>query len=114
MGRGAVDVLEFSPMLLPATVGANVWLVAGLLPLVLERSWVMMPGRGLFALLVMSLSPVGALALGIRRRSMVALFIAFPFGCILPELLLGTRADKHALVGPAPLPLVAAVLLAYL
>ncbi len=101
-------------MALPAAVGANLWLVAVLLPLILERSWVMMPGRGLVALLLMALLPLGALSVGLRQRSLVALFIAFPFGCALPELLLGARGDQAGLVGPAPLPLVAAVLVGYL
>jgi hypothetical protein len=101
-------------MLLPAAVGANLWLVAVLLPLVLERSWVMMPGRGLAALFAMALLPIGALYLGIRRRSVMALFVAFPFACALPELLLGSRAARVGIVGTAPLPLTAAVLVAFL
>jgi hypothetical protein len=107
-------MVELRTMLLPAAVGANLWLVAVLLPLVLERSWVVMPGRGLAALFAMALLPPAALYLGIRRRSLMALFVAFPFTCALPELLLGGRAARVGIVGSAPLPLTAAVLVAYL
>jgi hypothetical protein len=101
-------------MVLPAAVGANLWLVTVLLPLVLERSWVLMPGAGLAALFLMVLLPPAALAIGLRRRSRTALLVAFPFLCMLPELLLTGRAEKTAPTGPAPLVLVAAVLLGYL
>jgi hypothetical protein len=99
-------------MLLPAAVGANLWLVAVLLPLVLQRGWVTMPGRGLFALAVVAVLPVAALSWGVRRRSLMLLFVGFPFACALPELLLGS--ERPGLAGPAPLPLVAAVLVGYL
>jgi hypothetical protein len=99
-------------MLLPAAVGANLWLVAVLLPLVLQRGWVTMPGRGLVTLAVMMVLPVAALGFGLRRRSLLFLFVGFPFACALPELLMG--AGQPDLVGPAPLPLVAVVLVGYL
>jgi hypothetical protein len=101
-------------MALPAAVGANLWLVAVLLPLLLERSWVVLPGRALVGLFAMTLVPIGALGFGLQRRSQMALFVIFPFACVLPELLLGARADRVGMVGSAPLPLTAAVLVAWL
>jgi hypothetical protein len=101
-------------MALPAAVGANLWLVTVLLPMLLERSWVMLPGRVLAGVFAMAFLPSVALAGGLRRRSQTALFVAFPLACMLPELLLAGRADRKALLGSAPLPLTAAVLVAYL
>jgi hypothetical protein len=101
-------------MALPAAVGANLWLVAVLLPLMLERSWVMLPGRALFGLLLTAILPAALLIGGLRNRSTPALFVGFPFACMLPELLLGGRSGRPGLVGSAPLPLTAAVMVAYL
>src|SRR5678815_803686 len=76
-----VNVLASKPMALPAAVGANLWLVAVLLPLVLSRGWVTLPGSALLAVLVMALLPVAALVVGARRRSLWLLFVGFPFLC---------------------------------
>ena len=79
-------VLSFAVMALPAAVGANLWLVAVVLPLLLERGWVVMPGRALLGLLLMALLPAGLLFFGLRHRSTMVLFVGFPFACALPDV----------------------------
>jgi hypothetical protein len=101
-------------MALPAAVGANLWLVTVLLPMLLERSWVLLPGQALAAVFGMALLPIVALGLGLRSRSQGALLVAFPLACMMPELLLSAHAERKALVSSAPLPLTALVLVAYL
>src|SRR6185436_8892610 len=74
-------VLSFAVMALPAAVGANLWLVTVLLPMLLERSWVLLPGRALAGVFAMVLLPPASLAWGLKRRSQALLFAAFPLVC---------------------------------
>jgi hypothetical protein len=112
MGPKPVNVLEFSVMFLPAAVGANLWLVSVLLPVLPQRGWMALAGRGIFGWLFLALLGPAALVLGVRRRSLLALFVGFPFLCLLPELIFASTPDGN--IGAPPLPLVAVLLVAYL
>jgi hypothetical protein len=112
MGPKPVNVLEFSTMLLPAAVGANLWLVAVLLPVLPQRGMTALATRGIFGWLLLALAGPAALVLGVRSRSLLVLFVGFPFLCLLPELLYAARPDGS--IGAPPLPLVGVLLVAYL
>ena len=71
MGPKPVNVLEFSVMFLPAAVGANLWLVSVLLPVLNWPAAPGMPQRGLLALAGRGTG--GSLARGLRATSGVAI-----------------------------------------
>jgi hypothetical protein len=111
MGPKPVNVLEFSVMFLPAAVGANLWLVSVLLPLFPQRARLAVVGSpGFVGWLFLALAGPAALFFGGRRRSLLLLFVAFPFLCLLPELMLSRWPE----IGAPPLPLSATLLVAYL
>jgi hypothetical protein len=104
-------------MTLGAALGANLWMVAVLLPILFGHSFsemaAMSHARGVVSLAaVMLLGPL-VLAFGALRRSSLVLVVAFPVAVMLPQAF-GASSSGRPLVPPAPFVLVALLLLGYL
>jgi hypothetical protein len=88
-------------MALPAALGANLWIVAVVLPIVLAQAWrELVPGRGPAMLVALILVSPTVLALGLVRRSAIALLMVFPASAALPSLLFADRPTASAASPP--------------
>jgi hypothetical protein len=85
-------------------LGINFWVLGALVPILATRAWPLLP---------LALPAPIVLAIGLRRRSALALLVVFPTAALLPHLASAElRADR---LQPAPaFVLLAAILLAYL
>ncbi|HZS39353.1 MAG TPA: hypothetical protein VFF06_21120 [Polyangia bacterium] len=97
-----------------AALGANLWILAVAVPLLLGRSWgtLAFPG-GLVGVTLLVVAAPAILMYGLARRSGAALLGAFPFAVALPQALLSTPEAGH-LLPPVPFALAAASLVGYL
>jgi Ca2+/Na+ antiporter len=98
-------------MIFGAALGANLWLVATVAPLVAGGAWANVPARHVFPLFLLVVGGPAALWLGFRRRSAFLLLALFPFVAFLP--LVVREVVRIALPLP-PWPLLAASLATYL
>ena len=102
-------------MTLAAALGANLWIVAVLVPLAIDPAWTsMMPLRGVLSVLLLAFSAPALLAWGINRRSDGILLVAFPSVALLPQALLSTGEIGSRLMPAPPIILSAVSLVAYL
>jgi hypothetical protein len=100
-------------MTLVAALGANLLVLAVAVPLLLARGWAEAspPGGAWGAAAIVALGPA-LLAAGVWRRSTGALLLAFPVAAMLPQAIYGMPDVEIA--PPAPFPLLALSLLAFL
>lgn len=85
-------------MTLCVALGANLWMVAVIAPLIVGGTLASVPAGGIVSLILLALACPAALAWGAWRRAPAILFVAFPFLTVLPLLL------KESTEMPLPAP----------
>src|SRR4051812_25855631 len=102
--NAAHSLLHFGVMTLAAALGANLWIVAVLVPLALDTAWTsMMPLRGVLSGLALAFAAPALLVWGWKRRSDGFLLVAFPAVALLPQALLSTGEVGARLMPPPPI-----------
>jgi len=97
-----------------AALGANLWILSVVVPLVLGRPGAALAfSGGLAGVTLLVVAAPAVLMYGLARRSGPALLGAFPVSAALPQAVLATPAAGH-LLPPVPFLLTAASLIGYL
>src|SRR5437868_2963208 len=74
-------------MTLSAVLGANLWMVAVVVPLLVGGTLATVPAGGVVSLCLVVLACPALLIWGVWRRAPALLFVGFPFLAVLPLLI---------------------------